>query len=60
MYEKYLKLLKERGLTSYVVSKATGIPGSTFSDWKSGRSIPKVNKLLKIANYLGVSLNELI
>ena len=45
MYEIFAKLLEERGVTAYKVSKATGIAGSTFSDWKSGRSVPKIDKL---------------
>lgn len=60
MYEIFAKLLKERGVTAYKVSKATGIAGSTFSDWKSGRSTPKQDKLQKIADYFGVSVDFLI
>lgn len=55
MYEIFLKLLKERGVKASDVAKATGIPQSTFSDWKNGRSKPKDEKLQKIANYFGVS-----
>lgn len=60
MYAMFDKILQEKGITAYAVSKGTGIPGSTFSDWKSGKSSPKVDKLIKIANYLGVSLSDLI
>ena len=60
MYEIFAKLLEERGVTAYKVSKATGIAGSTFSDWKSGRSTPKQDKLQKIADFFGVSVDFLI
>ena len=60
MYDKYLKLKTEKGVTDYEVAKKTGIPQSTFSDWKSGRSKPKVEKLLLIAEFFGVEINELI
>lgn len=60
MYEKYIKLRDERGLTDYQVAKDTGITKSTFSDWKSGRSNPKLDKLQKIADYFGVSLEYFI
>ena len=60
MYEIFAKLLEERGVTAYKVSKATGIAGSTFSDWKSGRCTPKQDKLQKIADYFGVSVDFLI
>lgn len=60
MYEIFLKLLNEKGVTAYKVGKATGIAGSTFTDWKSGRSVPKQEKLQKIADYFGVSLEYLM
>lgn len=51
-WEKYLLLKKK--ITSYKVSKETGIATSTLSDWKSGRSTPKLDKLKIIADYFGV------
>ena len=56
MYDKYRKLRDAKGLSDYAVSKETGICPSTFSDWKSGRSKPKPEKLLKIAKLFEVSL----
>ena len=60
MYEIFLKLLEKRGVTAYRVSKATGIAGSTFTDWKTGRSTPKQDKLQKIADYFGVTVDYLM
>lgn len=60
MYEIFLKLLEEKGVSAYKVGKATGIAGSTFTDWKTGRSAPKQDKLQKIADYFGVSLEYLM
>lgn len=60
MYEIFVKLLDKYGVTTYKVSKATGIAASTFSDWKSGRSTPKQDKLQKIADYFGVSIEYLM
>lgn len=60
MYEKYAALRDAKGVTDYRVSEATGIPKSTFSDWKSGRSKPKTEKLQKIANYFGISVDDLL
>ncbi len=59
MYEIFERLLKEKGVTAYKISKETGINRSTFTDWKNGRSIPKQEKLQKIANYFGVSIDYL-
>lgn len=60
MYEIFLKLLEKRGVTVYKVSKATGIAGSTFTDWKNGRSTPKQDKLQKIADFFGVTVDYLM
>ncbi len=59
-YQYFEQLLKMDGSTVYRVSKATGIPASTFTDWKNGRSVPKADKLKKIADYFGVSLDYLM
>lgn len=56
MYEKYVKLRDEHGVTDYKVSKDTGIPKSTFSEWKAGRSKPKAPKLKILADYFNVSI----
>lgn len=59
MYEIYCKLRNEKGVKDADVSKATNITKSTFSDWKNGRSVPKQEKLQKIADYFGVTLDYL-
>ena len=59
-YRIFEDLLQMNGLTVYKVSKATGIAQSTFSDWKSGRSTPKADKLKKIAEFFGVSVSYLL
>ena len=60
MYEIYCKLRDLRGVKDADVVRATGITKSTFSDWKSGRSEPKRDKLQKIADYFEVSLDYLM
>lgn len=59
MYEIYAKLKAEKGVTDYQISKSTGITRSTFSEWKRGKYIPKSEKLKKIADFFGVSLEYL-
>ena len=56
-YQCFLKLLDINNTTVYRVSKETGISASTFTDWKHGRSVPKADKLKKIADHFGVSIN---
>lgn len=59
MYEIYEELLNERNIKTSQVCKATGIPQSTFSDWKKGKSKPKIDKLQKIADFFEVSVDYL-
>lgn len=60
MYTKYAELRDSKHLTDAEIAKETGITPSTFSDWKAGRYTPKVDKLLKVAAVLGVSVEELL
>ena len=60
MYEKFEALLKERNVTAYQVAKDTGISTVTLTEWKKGTYKPKVNKLIKLAEYFGVPLETFI
>ncbi len=60
MYEIYCKLRDLKNRKDSDVAKATGITKSTFTDWKNGRSSPKQDKLQKIADYFGVTLEYLL
>lgn len=60
MYEIFEQLLQKYGVTTYQVSKATGISQSTFSNWKSRRNLLSADKATLIANYFGVSLDYLM
>ena len=60
MWEIFEKLCKERGVTAYRVSEATGIKTSSLSGWKAGKFTPKQEKLKKIAEYFGVSIEYLM
>ena len=57
MYEKFLKLLENKGVSAYKVSQATGISQQTFTDWKHGRYEPKREKIQKLADYFGVDIS---
>lgn len=60
MYDKYKELRDSRKITDYRVSKDTGIPVSCLCDWGKGRYVPKVDKMLVLAEYFGVPLEELV
>ena len=59
MYENYAKIRDSRGLRDSDVSRGTGISSSVFSDWKKGRYDLKYDKLQKIAEFLGVTTDQL-
>lgn len=60
MYEIFQQLLDKNNVKAFDVSKATGISTSTLTDWKKGRSVPKQDKMQKIADYFGVTINYLM
>lgn len=60
MYENYERILKERGLTNYKVSKDTGIAQSVLSTWKTKGTTPRADKLQILAEYLDVSVDYLL
>ena len=60
MYEIFTQLCKQHGVTPYKVSKETGVSQPTLSEWKKGTYTPKQDKLQKIADYFGVTLDYLM
>lgn len=53
------RLMKENGETLISLSKSTGVPKSTISEWLGNRS-PNPVQAVKVANALGVSLHYLL
>jgi repressor LexA len=60
VYGKYCELRDKSGLNDYQVAKESGIYQSTFTDWKTGRSKPGVEKLAKIAKVLGCQIEDFL
>lgn len=60
MYDKVAELMKKNGLRISDVARATGVPYSTFTDWRASRYVPKYDKLQKIADFFGVSVDYLL
>lgn len=56
LYERYAALRDKAGVSDYKVSQDTGIATATLSQWKLGTYTPKVDKLKKLADYFGVSI----
>lgn len=57
-YKVFMKLCKANNVTPYRVAADLGIVQSTFTDWKNERSCPKIGKMLKLADYFDVPLQD--
>ena len=60
MYKIFEQLLSKHHVTPYKVAKATGVTTTTLTNWKQGKYTPKQDKLQKIADYFGVTLDYLM
>ena len=58
-YSNYAAIRDGKALSDYRVALGTGIAPATLSDWKLGKTTPKIDKLIKIADFLGVTLDAL-
>lgn len=60
VYERFAELLQKKGVRVADVTRATQIKSTVFSEWKKGKAQPKADKLQKIADYFGVSMDYLL
>ena len=58
--QRLAEIIEERGLTLYRVSKGTGISGSLLGYYRSGRSDPSSENLIKLADYFNLSVDYLL
>jgi transcriptional regulator with XRE-family HTH domain len=58
-YERLKELCKKRGTSVTAMSKKLGLSSGNVTNWKNGRN-PKTEIIIKIANYLGVSVEYLM
>jgi len=56
-YEKLQFLLDKKKIKSYRLAKDLGFSSALLSEWKSGRYLPKADKIQKICNYFGVPIS---
>lgn len=48
-----------KGLTQSELAELMGCSSSTVSDWCNGKKYPRVDKMQRIADFLGVRMSEL-
>lgn len=58
--DNIVRLRKSRGLTQVGFAKALHVTQSAVSHWESGRSIPDAIQMSRIAEYFGVTVDDLI
>lgn len=56
-YYVFEKLRRNKGVSVAEVCRNTGIAPATITDWKHGRTTPKADKMKKLADYFGVSVD---
>lgn len=59
IYENILRLCQERGISIRQLEEASGVGNGIIHNWKI-RSVPTVDKLKQVADYLNVTLDELV
>lgn len=56
----FVDFLQQKGITAYRVAKETGISQGLMNQYKNGVKTPTVDNLIKIADYLGCSVDSLL
>ena len=60
LIERIDALLKEQKCTAARMSRELGFSTGLYSQWKKGTQAPTAAKLLSVARYLGVSMDDLL
>lgn len=58
--EIFVNFIQEKKISSYRVAKETGIDPGTMVQYKNGNRVPSIENLIKIADYLDVSIDYLV
>jgi transcriptional regulator with XRE-family HTH domain len=58
-YPRIFELMEKEHVTAKQLSSATGISQSNFTEWKKGRSNPKLDALVQISEFFSVPVEYL-
>lgn len=56
----FVEILQTKKLTAYRVAKETNISQGLMNEYKNGIKVPTIENLIKIADYLDVSIDYLV
>lgn len=59
IYDNIVKYAKDKGYTLQGIEKACDLSNGIISKWRENNN-PKLENLKRVANYLGVSVEQLI
>ncbi len=59
-YDKFEELCKAKGVTPTRAARENGLTQSVISMWKTRGSTPKAATVQKLADYFGVTVNQLL
>lgn len=58
--EIFVRFLQQKGITAYRIAKETGISQGLMNEYKSGKKLPTLQNIQKIADYLDCSVDYLL
>ncbi|WP_044782857.1 MULTISPECIES: helix-turn-helix domain-containing protein [Bacillus cereus group] len=58
--ERLIHFRKKRGLTQYDIAGYLNVARPTYTNWEANRAEPDLSTLIKISEYLGISLDTLV
>lgn len=58
--EHLMYFRKKRGLTQYEIASYLNVARPTYTNWEANRTEPDLSTLIKISDYLGISLDTLV
>lgn len=56
---KVLALRKKRSMTQKEIGEIAGVSKQTIKNWEKGINLPPLDKICKLADYFGVSIDYL-
>lgn len=58
--EKILHLRTQKGLSQLELGEQLGVSRQSVSKWETGQSVPDLDKLIKLADLFGITVDELV
>ena len=54
------KLMEDNNVNTVTLGRVLDVSDESVSNWKKGKSLPKVDIAMKIADFFGITLGELV